>query len=202
MRNVIGCTLGVIVLSVSGSALATTRDQASKATAGPCNDTGDPRDVCRERDIYFMPGIQGVMFAPVAAGRAPYAGAGVQLVPFRWSHNNDRFGPSQGAVFTQATLLRSSSSPSTMALFDVGYTLSFERNSSRRYLIPYFGGTLGSLSHSELGTSMYTYQLAGVHVWWHENLVFSAEGGYQFPFSAVDRVRGPRGQVTASFSMW
>jgi hypothetical protein len=176
------------------------RDQ--KPRSGPCEDDGDDRELCQLRDIYFMPALQATFFAPSAMDERPFVGAGVALVPVRWSHNNDRFGPSQGAMFLQASLLRSTASDSTLALFDVGYTLSFERNSSRRWLIPYFGGTLGRMTHADLPDSTYTYQFLGVHLFWHENLVVSAEGGYQFPFSNVDEVRGPRAQLSAGFSMW
>jgi hypothetical protein len=175
---------------------------ARREYSGACRDSDDPRDVCEARDIYLMPGVSSVLFAPAAAGNKPYVGGGVQLTPIRWSHNNDHFGPSQGAVFFQASLLRSLSSERTLALYDAGYTLSFERNSSRQFLIPYFGGTLGALSHAELGDSAYTYQFAGAHLVWHQNLVVSAEGGYQFPFSDVDVVRGPRASFSAGFSMW
>jgi hypothetical protein len=169
---------------------------------GACRDGDDPRDVCEVRDIYFMPGLSSVLFMPAATAREPFVGGGVQMTPFRWSHNNDHFGPSQGALFVQASLLRSLGSEKTLALYDTGYTLSFERNSSRRFVIPYFGGTLGALSHAELGHSAYTYQFAGAHLVWHQNLIVSAEGGYQFPFSDVDVVRGPRAQFSAGFSMW
>lgn len=168
---------------------------------GACGDADD-RDVCEVRDIFLMPGLSSVLFAPAATKNEPFVGGGVQLTPFRWSHNNDRFGPSQGAVFVQASLLRSLATEHTLALYDAGYTLSFERNSSRRFVIPYFGGTVGGLSHAELGDSAYTYQFAGAHLVWHQNLIVSAEGGYQFPFSDVDQVRGPRAQFSAGFSMW
>lgn len=173
-----------------------------RATGGPCRESDDSRDVCRPRDIFFMPGLSAVAYFPRGSSQDPFMGGGVQLTPLRWSHNNDHFGPSQGELFVQASILQSVASESTLSLFDVGYTLSFERNSSRNFLIPYFGGTLGGLAHRELGDSAYTYQFAGAHFVWHQNFVVSGEGGYQFPFSRVDVVRGPRAQLSAGFSMW
>lgn len=186
---------------LAGSVAAIPVLAASSAHAAPCEEN-DVSDVCLERDIYFLPGVQGVVFAPVAAGGEPFMGGGVQLSPLHWSHNNDRFGPSQGALFAAVSLLRSSQSESTMALWDVGVTLSFERNSSRRWAIPYFGATIGALSHESLPDSSYTYALAGLHLYWHHHLVLNVEGGYHFPFTDVDVVRGPRAQLTARFSMW
>jgi len=158
-------------------------------------------DTCIERDIFFMPGTQAVYFQPTA-GLGAFYGAGVQLAPIQISHNNDRFGPSQISVIAQVSLLRAQHVEGTMALFEIGATASLERNSSRRWLIPYFGATLGGLTQADLGTSSYAYALGGLHLYWHHNLMVDAEGGYHFPFEDIDRVKGPRAQISARFSMW
>lgn len=173
---------------------------ASTASAQPCNPSAE-RDECIEREIFFMPGVQGVIFFPAAA-QDPFVGGGVQLVPLHWSHNNDRFGPSQGALYMQASILQSASSPGSMALYDAGFSLSFERNASRRVGVPYFGAAVGGASHTKLPNSGYAYPHAGAHLYWHHHLVLNAEGGYHFPFSDIDQMRGPRGELTARFSMW
>lgn len=169
--------------------------------ASPCSTADDRREECIERDIFFMPGVQGTFFMPEAAGD-PFIGGGVQLAPLHWSHNNDRFGPSQGALFMQASILGSRTSSSSLALYDVGFSLSFEKNASRRYLIPFFGASLGGSIHEELPNTAFAYPFAGVHLFWHHHLVLNAEGGYHFPFDAVDAMRGPRAQLSARFSMW
>lgn len=174
-------------------------DRAASAT--DCQPKS-PDDVCIERDIYFMPGMQAIMFAPARAGTEPFMGGGVQLAPLHWSHNNDNFGPSQGVLFAEVALLQSSRSDSVLALWDVGLSLSLERNSNRRWMIPYFGATMGAISHESLPDSAFTYPFAGAHLYWHHHLVLNAEGGYHFPFSHVDEVRGPRAQLTARVSMW
>ena len=169
--------------------------------ASPCASSAEPREECVERDIFFMPGVQGVFFAPKAGGD-PFIGGGAQLAPLHWSHNNDRFGPSQGAVFLEASILDSKSSRSSLALYDVGFSLSFEKNASRHYLIPYFGSSLGGTIHEELPNTAFAYPFGGIHLYWHHHLMLNAEGGYHFPFDSVDEMRGPRAQVSARFSMW
>lgn len=171
-------------------------------------DVAEPRpaetfedDTCIERNIWFMPGTQAVFFQPTA-NLGPFYGAGFQLAPIQLSHNNDHFGPSQVSVFTQVSLLKSPRVEGTMALFELGTTASLERNSSRRWLIPYFGATLGGLTQAQLGTSSYAYALGGLHLYWHHNLMVDAEGGYHFPFEDIDRARGARAQLSARFSMW
>jgi hypothetical protein len=186
-----------------------------RAHAAPCNArSGAPPpqregdvaetfqdDTCIERDIFFMPGTQAVFFEP-SGGLGPFYGAGFQLAPLQRSHNNDRFGPSQVSVLLQVSMLKSPRAEGTMALFELGATASLERNSSRRWLIPYFGATLGGLTQAQLGTSSYAYALGGLHLYWHHNLMLDAEGGYHFPFEDIDRARGPRAQLSARFSLW
>ncbi len=94
------------------------------AHADPCA-SDDKREVCAERDILFMPGVQTVIFAPAAYKNEPFVGGGVQIAPFHWSHNNDRFGPSQGGLYAEASMLQSQGSSSVMAIYDVGFALSF-----------------------------------------------------------------------------
>ena len=89
-----------------------------------------------------------------------------------------------------------------MAIFDFGFSLSFERNASRRFMIPYFGTTFGGTVHEELPNSGFAYPFGGIHLYWHHNLVVNAEGGYHFPFAHIDELRGPRAQLIARFSMW
>jgi hypothetical protein len=173
----------------------------SSTGATDASATRDPQDVCIERDIFLMPGVQSVYFEPTA-GMGPFWGGGVQLAPFQWSHNNDRFGPSQGSLLFGASLLQSARVPGTMGLFDIGATASLERNSSRRFLIPYFGAMMGVLTQAQLPTTGYVYPLGGVHLFWHHNLMVDAEGGYHFPFRDIDTLRGPRAQLSARFSLW
>lgn len=172
----------------------------SSVDAAPCA-SDDTREVCIERDIYFLPGVHGIFLAPRGADD-PFLGGGVQIAPFHWSHNNDRFGPSQGAVFLGASMLESGSSDAAMAIYDAGFSLSFERNASRRFLIPYFGTSFGGTIHRDLPNTAFAYPFAGIHFYWHHNLVLDGEGGYHFPFASIDEMSGPRAQMTARFSMW
>ena len=116
------------------------------AAAAPCDHQAPAREVCVERDIFLMPGVQAVFFAPSGAA-APFFGGGAQIAPIHWSHNNDRFGPSQGALFLQASILEPPESASSLAIYDLGFSLSLEKNASRRFLVPFFGATVGGTIH-------------------------------------------------------
>lgn len=200
MWNVVGGVVGVAALTVPGLARAERCSDGSDLQE-PDRQEKHPQDDCIERNIYMMPGVFGTFFAPTGVS-GPFYGAGVQIAPYQWSHNNDRFGPSQGGIFFNAAFLQSQKSNGTLALFEGGISASLERNSSRRYMIPYFGGAVGGLTQAELGTSGYVYPFAGVHLYWHRNLMVDAEGGYHFPFEDIDRVKGARANLTARFSLW
>jgi hypothetical protein len=163
--------------------------------------TEEDGEVCKAHDIFFMPGVAGLFYSPKGVND-PFFGGGVQLAPYHWSHNNDHFGPSQGAIYFEAAILQSSSQSSSLAIYDLGFSLSLERNSSRIWLIPYFGSNVGGISSTELPKSGFLYPFLGLHLLWHQNLVFDVEGGYHFPFESIDVLRGPRMQITARFSMW
>jgi hypothetical protein len=155
-----------------------------------------------EREIFLMPGVFSTYFQPNASGVGPFYGGGVQLAPVQWSHNNDKFGPSQVSLLTQAAFLKSPRVSGTMSIFEGGATASLERNSSRRWMIPYFGAMFGAVNQSDLGTTGYAYPMLGVHFYYHHNLMIDGEGGYHFPFSDIDQMRGPRAALSARFSLW
>lgn len=192
-----------LLVTSSTLALAAALGLASEARAETCNgDEADRSEVCKPRNIYLMPGVNGVVYAPNQKGTDPYVGAGVHFAPYQWSHNNDHFGPSQGSIFVQASLLRSESSKSTLALVESGLTLSFERNSARPWLIPYFGNSVGGVVAADLPKAGYTYPFAGIHAIYTPHLMFDVQGGYMFPFTDLDTLRGPRGDAVMRVSMW
>jgi len=188
------------LLSGFGITLVLLLLKPAASRAQPCEDWRDTREICEEHDIYLMPALTGHMFSP--AGGGTFFGAGAQVSPYIWNHNNDNFGPGQGALFLQASLLRSASSPASMALFEGGMSLSIERNASRRWLIPFFGFTLGYATHAELPNTGFVHGLAGLHVYWHPNATIDLSGGYQLPFTSLDEMRGPRALASMRFSLW
>jgi hypothetical protein len=193
---------GVIVSPAIASAARCSDGSRAPASTQP-SDVPPPSldDTCIEQNIFLMPGAYASYFQP-NAHLGPFMGGGVQIAPFQWSHNNDHFGPSQGGVFFQAAFLDSPVTHGVMAMYEGGAMASLERNASRRWVIPYFGATMGGLTQSALGKSAFVYPFGGVHVFWHRDLMVDADAGYHFPFENVDQLRGPRAQLTARFSLW
>lgn len=171
-----------------------------------CPSEGTPsRNVCKHVDAFFMPGLIGMGYFP--ADRAAYGrwlGAGVQIVPFLWSHNTDKFGPGQGKLIFDIGLLSSTKSElGKMLLYRFGGQLSFERNASRSFAIPFFGVTFGGIHEETLLDDQAFFEATlGLHAVYLENVVVTLEGGYLFPFDQVDDLAGFRATLAANFTLW
>ena len=113
-----------------------------------CPTTPDDH-VCRPWTALLLPTAFAVVYAPADA-RGPWVGGGLELV-VAWSDNSPAFGPSQGKLRFGAAALRSvpgqgagdAERTRTMATFRGGTQVSFERNASREFLIPYFSTDVG-----------------------------------------------------------
>lgn len=192
MRNISSFVGGLLAASIAFFG-------ASRAFASPCE--REPDAECHEYETYLVPGAQAVMYRP-AGVEEPYFGGGASISVVRWSHQNDDFGPAEGNVYVQASLLDSASSSHVMGIYEAGVTLSFERNPRRRYLIPYFGMTSGGIVANDLRDSGFLQPLLGVHLFSHPNVQADLQGGYVFPTADVDRLHGFRAQASLRVHMW
>jgi hypothetical protein len=196
-------TMRNIATFVSSSLIAVTSLLvASSALAEPCEkDEERPDAECHEYETYIVPGGQATVYK--AAGvEKPYIGGGFRLDVVRWSHHNGDFGPGEGSVFFQASLLKSPSSDHVLGIYEGGVTLSFERNPKRRFLIPYFGFTTGGMFADDLPKTGFFQPLGGIHLYAHPNVVADVQGGYVFPTDAVDRLHGFRAQASIRVHAW
>lgn len=174
------------------------------ATAGAqCPRSGSPsREVCKYSNAILMPSVAGHLYAPSDA-MGTWLGGGVQIVLFTWSDNSDRFGPGQGKIFFDIGALSSSEDGAgTMVKYRGGANVSFERNASRSWVIPYFGATVGGMHEDTLGRRAFIEGLLGAHLWYTANVIFDVEGGYLFPFKDADDLAGVTAQATLSVSLW
>jgi hypothetical protein len=175
---------------------------ASSALAEPCEKDEEHHDAeCQEYETYMMPGGQATLYKPTGVEK-PYIGGGFRLDVVRWSHHNGDFGPGEGSVFFQASLLQSPSSKHTLGIYEGGMTLSFEKNPKRRFMIPYFGFTTGGMFADDLPKTGFVQPLAGIHLYAHPNVVADLQGGYVFPTDEVDRLHGFRAQASIRVHAW
>ncbi len=189
------CLLAVVLLVVT-----------ARAADARCPSDGLPsRAVCKNVDAFFMPGLVGTMYMPKDRALGSWFGGGVQIVPFLWSHNTDRFGPGQGKLLFDISLLDSTAAAGThgtMLFYRFGGQLSFEKNPSRSFAIPFFSVMFGGLNERTQKNVGFFEAAIGVHAIYLRNVVVTLEGGYLFPFSNIDQLPGFRATLAVNFTMW
>jgi hypothetical protein len=167
--------------------------------ACPHEKPGDP--VCDPYVAMLMPTLTGVAWFPQKAG-GPYVGGGVDISFVSWSSNNESFGPSHGRFYAGAAVLSSVHEARRAVLYRLGGVVSFERNASRRFMIPHFGAAIGGLWETQIKTRAALDASFGFYLVHTRYFVLDAEGGLVLPLASVDELFGPRTQLTASFSFW
>jgi hypothetical protein len=173
---------------------------AVRPAAAKCPNEAPEEPACEPISSIGMPAFGAVGYFP-RKDLDPYWGGGVEIAGFSWSNNNDAFGPSQGTLRLGAAYLRAVNGRE-MVYYRFGWIVSFEGNASRRFLIPYFGGGLGALWETELGSRALAEASLGVYLFYGRGLVVDAGGTAVLPFTAVDRLLAPKAQITASFALW
>jgi hypothetical protein len=174
---------------------------AEDASAARCPDAEPDDPACEVLTSVMMPSVAAVAYFP-RGGLHPYVGPGVEFAALSWSSNNDAFGPSQGAVRFGVAYMPSSEEKRAILLYRLGWVVSFEGNASRRFLIPYWGGGIGALWETELGTRALAEASLGTYIFYGRGFTLDAAATAVLPFTAVDTLLAPKVQLTASFSLW
>jgi aerobic-type carbon monoxide dehydrogenase small subunit (CoxS/CutS family) len=158
---------------------------AALSTAAHADCPTAPDDAtCRPWSALFLPTVIGVVFAPNNAG-GPFVGGGLELA-YAWADSSPAFGPSHGRVrFDIAALEGMAMNSGTMVMFRGGAQVSFERNPSRRWLIPYFSADIGGLVTSALGRRGFVDGGVGVYIVHRRTAIVDLEVDGVLPFSNV-----------------
>jgi hypothetical protein len=157
--------------------------------------------VCRPWAALLMPSAFGMVYAPNDAA-GPWYGGGLEAATV-WSDNSQEFGPSHGKLRFDLGALRSTTSGAgTMVMYRGGAQVSFERNPSRQWLIPYFDFDVGGLWTKASGSHLFGDGGVGVYLAHRRTLVVDVELDGLLPFSGVDQLGGVRAQLSASFALW
>ena len=173
---------------------------ATRTAHAECPTTPDDR-VCRPWSALLLPTAFAVMYAPNDA-QGPWYGGGLEAVT-AWSDNSPAFGPSHGKLRFGAAVLRSSEMDAgTMVMYRGGAQVSFERNASRDFLIPYFAVDLGGLWSSATGSRAFVDGGVGVYILHRRSLIVDLEVAGLLPFRDPSRLGGARTQLAVSFALW
>jgi hypothetical protein len=176
---------------------------SSRSAAASCPDSGSPdKTVCRPVSSLFMPSGIGVAYMP-GGTLGNWFGGGVEIVTLTWGDSSPAFGPSHGKLRMDFGLLTSTAEgQGLMVQYRGGVQVSFEKNPSRNWLIPYFQFDAGALWVRALGSEGFVDAGVGAYLYYSPRLIFDVGGGWVIPFSDADLLHGPTAHVALGISLW
>ena len=157
---------------------------------------------------YMMPGAHFAFYRPDgASGTAlQWLGISLEYVLNNWIIRDEKRGPSHGKVYLTTSLLRSDVRPELTLIYGMGTHLSFERNPSRDYLLPFFGFELGGIYSPHREGHLNRFQITprtGINLYASESSFVSLSGGYLIPpFGGLEALRGWRADFGLHFTLW
>ena len=89
-----------------------------------------------------------------------------------------------------------------MAMYRVGAQVSFERNASRAWGIPYFDADVGGLWTGTTGSRLFADGGVGVYVYARRGTIVDVEVDGLLPFSNPSQLGGARAQLAVSYALW
>jgi hypothetical protein len=157
--------------------------------------------VCRPWSGVLVPTAFAVMYAPSDA-QGPWYGGGIEAA-MMWSDNSQAFGPSQGKLrFDVGALASQQMGTGTMVMYRGGAQVSFERNASRAWGIPYFNADIGGLWTKATGSRGFVDGGLGVYILHRRGAVVDLEVDGLLPFRDPDQLGGLRTRLAVSLSLW
>ncbi len=175
------------------------------ATDGKATITRSQRVIVEEEwETFLMPGATYSTWMPVAADEfGIFHGPSAELLIAGWIHRTENRGPSHGRIYLDLGLIGSTKRHLSKAVqTSLGFDLSFERNPTRRYLVPYFGLEGGYFFQTQIDETAWLVPFLGIRAWGDRNLFVNLHGGYLFPTEQVDRLRGYYARLGIDASLW
>jgi len=175
------------------------------ATDGKATITRTQRVIVEEEwETFLMPGAAYSMWMPVATDELGiFHGPLAELLLAGWIHRTENRGPSHVRIYLDLGLIGSTKRHLSKAVqTSLGFDLSFERNPTRRYLIPYFGLEGGYFFQTQIDEAAWLVPFLGIRAWGDRNLFVNLNGGYLFPTEQVDRFRGYYARLAIDASLW
>jgi hypothetical protein len=153
----------------------------------------------------LRPGVLGRVFVPRDRDLGTFVGGGVVLGLLDWSTPRDTAGPGLGRVDLEVVVSSQtgpSSAPKTAWVWGLGAALSFEKNPSRRFLVPYYAVHFGGQQIANLGHRLFVDGRLGLYLVHVGAFSLDASGGYLVPFTDASTRAGVSGNVAATIGWW
>ncbi len=155
-------------------------------------------------ETWFMPGISYAYYQPKAMDSlGAFSGLSVDYLIFTSENQNESHGPSHVRIYGKLNILNSDkSSVSPMFSYMLGVNMSIEKNPRRSFLIPSFGLEFGGLTNKDLGSTALFVPTFGMYLLSKKNLYINVNGGYYYPISNLELLRGWYAQAGVNFTLW
>jgi hypothetical protein len=157
--------------------------------------------VCRPWSAVLLPTLYATFFKPNEG--SDYYGGGLEAILLAWSDNSEAFGPSQGRVrFDIGALDGIDMDAGPLAMYRIGAQVSFERNASRAYLIPYFAADVGGLWSDATGRRWFVDGGLGVYLVHGRSMIVDLEVTGVLPFRDPGQLGGVSSRLGVSYALW
>jgi hypothetical protein len=171
---------------------------ASTDARAECPTTPDD-PVCRPWSAVLLPTAYGGVFAPNEG--TMFYGGGVEAIWLAWSDNSQAFGPSQGRVRSTVGVYTAEDA-GTLVMYRTGAQVSFERNASRNFAIPYFAADFGGFHSKGTGRRWFVDAGLGIYLLHRRGMILDLEVTGLLPFHDADQLGGLTSRLALSFSLW
>ncbi len=157
-----------------------------------------------EWDDYFMPGVGYKIYAPKNSALGTYHGLMTEFVIYARAigKNSYKHGPARVKTYGNLSIMSSDNSEAKDIFYsNIGLNLSFEGNTDRKYLIPFFGLEVGGLFQRNFSTFQFT-PVAGVQLLSTKSVLWNIQGGYQYTNKRFDEYSGYMVGTTFNVLLW
>jgi hypothetical protein len=151
----------------------------------------------------LQPGLFADLYVPRSQRYGSFVGGGMSVALVSWIHRTNNPGPAHGQLYLAAALSQSDR-PDGAVLFSyhAGFSLSFEHNPERRWLIPLYGVTFGGLLHEDFGHPFAVTPRAGAYLYAAPGVSASASAGYTLVPSRFEELSGLNVSLRLDLNVW
>lgn len=153
---------------------------------------------------FLRPRIGAVLYRPPpSTDVGTFFGVSAHLSLVSWMHHTESPGPSHGGVYLGIESM-ASTAENVASLFSYlgGFYLSFERNVSRHWLIPFYGTEFGGFVQEQLGKPFHFTLFGGLQLFANRSFVVSLRGGYRSVPARPNELSGLHACATVDWFDW
>ena len=155
-------------------------------------------------DDYFMPGVGYKTYLPKNKKElGVYHGIMSEFVIYAKAKGaSSASGPSRIKTYGNLSIMTSNNQNAKDIFFaNLGLNLSFDGDTDRKYVIPYFGLELGGLFQRDFSTFQFS-PVVGIQIVSTKSVLWNIQGGYQYTTRKFDEYSGYTFSSTVNVLLW